>query len=198
MSGGLPRALLTTLRNVFDWAIYNGEDPMTRGGISIEAQRRGVNKASDWFFNNIRTAGADGVLIQSATDRLAQIFRTNRFADRPVECSLNSFSVAEHKLDDETRRILRLCENRSLLNRVVGGQKHRNTERVEMKFQLHPMLCPRWQLQLARRGALPLTPEETQTIFDFGREDDFQEFLRSFRLARTFGDGGHSEQEVLF
>lgn len=198
MSGGLPRALLTTLRNIFDWSIYNGEDPLAPGGISIEAQRRGVNRASDWFFDNIRTAGADGVLIQSATDRLAEIFRTNRFADRPVECSLNSFSVAEHKLDDETRRILRLCENRSLLNRVIGGQKHRNTKRVEMKFQLHPMLCPRWQLPLGRRGALPLTPEAAQTIFDCGREDDFQEFLRDFRLARTFGDVSHSEQEALF
>ena len=73
MSGGLPRALLTTLRNVFDWSIYRGEDPLALGGISIEAQRRGVNKASDWFFNNIRTAGADGVLIQSATDRLGAL-----------------------------------------------------------------------------------------------------------------------------
>ena len=198
MSGGLPRALLTTLRNVFDWSSYNGEDPLARGGISIEAQRRGVNKSSDWFFNNIRTAGADGVLIQSATDRLAQIFKTNRFADRPVECSLNSFSIAEHNLNDDTRRILRLCENRSLLNRVIGGQKHRNTERIEMKFQLHPMLCPRWQLPLGRRGALALSPQAADIIFDVDRDEEFEEFLRDFRVSRTFGDVGSLEQETLF
>ena len=198
MSGGLPRALLTTLRNVFDWSIYNGEDPLAPGGISIDAQYRGVNKASDWFFDNIRKAGADGVLIQSATDRLAQLFRVNRFSDRPIECSLNSFSVAEPELGEETRRIIRLCENRSLLNRVIGGQKHRNTTRVEMKFQLHPMLCPRWQLPLGRRGALPLTARAASAIFDLCQEEEFNRFLKKFRVSRTYADAGSHTQEALF
>ena len=199
MSGGVPRALLTTLRNIFDWALYNGEEPLSPHGISIDAQYRGVIRASDWFFDyNVRTAGSDGLLIESAVDRLAQLFRTNRFSDRPVECSLNSFSIAEHLLDAESRRVLRLCENRSLLNWVGGGQKHRNTKRVEMKFQLHPMLCPRWQLPLARRGVIPLTPETGDMIFHVERGRDFDRFLSGFRVSRTFGSVRVPGQPTLF
>ena len=199
MSGGVPRALLTTLRNIFDWALYNGEDPSTSRGISIDAQYRGVSRASDWFFDyNIRKAGSDGMVIQNAADRLAQLFRTNRFSHRPVECSLNSFSVAEHELQPETLRVLRLCESRSLLNRIVGGQKHRNTKRVEMKFQLHPMLCPRWQLPLARRGIIPLKAGAVDVIFDMRRGEEFESFLRTFRVSRTFGYVRSSAQRTLF
>ena len=199
MSGGLPRALLTILRNIFDWSIYNGEDPLSPRGISIDSQYRGVSRASGWFFDNsVRKAGFDGRLIQSAADRLGRLFRTNRFSDRPVECSLNSFSVAEHELSDETRRVLRLCENRSLLNRVVGDQKHRNTKRIELKFQLHPMLCPRWQLPLARRGVLPINAHVAKLIFDVTFENEFRGFLRSFRAARSFTSLGTHRQQTLF
>ena len=199
MSGGLPRALLTTLRNIFDWSLYRGEDPLVPGGISIESQYRGVNRSSDWFFeNNLRRAGLDGVIIQSAADRLAQLFRTNRFADRPVECSLNSFSVAEHELSREARRVLDLCESRSLLNRVMSGQKHRNTKRIEMKFQLHPMLCPRWQLPLGRRGVIPLEAGVADSIFDVTRGEDFRRYLGGFRGSRTFGIHWGGLQPSLF
>ncbi len=199
MSGGLPRALLTTLRNIFDWSIYKGEDPLSLRGISIDAQYRGVSRASEWFFDvNVRKAGSDGRLVQSAADRLGQLFRTNRFADRPVECSLNSFSVAEHELSAESRRVLRLCEDRSLLNRVTNSQKHRNTKRIELKFQLHPMLCPRWQLPLGRRGVLPLSAEVADNIFDIRLDERFQEYLRRFRTARSFSNLGVNLQRTLF
>ena len=195
MSAGLPRALLTTLRSIFDWSTYNEEDPLRSGYISIDAQYRGVIEASDWFFNNMRKAAHDGLLIQSATDRLAQIFRTNRFADRPTECSLNSFSVAEHELSEEAGRILGLAESRSFLNRVVGGQKHRNSKQVHIKFQLHPMLCPRWQLPLGRRGALPLSPSFANSIFEFDREGEFQAHLTKFRARMTFSRGSKQDEE---
>ena len=186
MSGGLPRALLTILRTVFDWAIYKGEDFGTEGGISLDSQYRGVNEASEWFFNSMRKTGGDGIAIQSATDRLAQVFRVNRFSDLPVECSLNSFSVSQHGLTDEARRILRLCEERSFLNRVAGGQKHKNTMEVQLKFQLHPMLCPRWQLPIGRRGAMELQPDFANAIFEVGSQALFLEKLRQIQRKRRF------------
>ena len=186
MSGGLPRALLTILRTIFDWSAYNGEDPLRTGRISIDAQYRGVGDASEWFFNNMRTAGRDGILIQSATDRLAQLFRTSRFADRPAECSLNSFSVAEHGMSDEAQRVLKLAESRSFLNRIHQGQKYKNSTQVQMKFQIHPMLCPRWQLPIGRRGALPLSVRLADSIFDFKKEEEFGVELAGFRRRLTF------------
>ena len=186
MSGGLPRALLTILRSIFDWSTYNGEEPLRTGRISVDAQYRGVADASEWFFDNMRTAGRDGTLIQSATDRLAQLFRTSRFADRPAECSLNSFSVAEHELSDETRRVLKLAESRSFVNRIRQGQKYKNSKQVQMKFQIHPMLCPRWQLPIGRRGALPLSVTLAESIFDFAKEKEFGFELSGFRRRLTF------------
>ena len=186
MSGGLPRALLTILRTVFDWAIYNEEDPTVKGGISIDSQYRGVNESSEWFFNSMRKSGKDGVAIQGATDRLAQVFRTSRFSDLPVECSLNTFSVAEHGLTEEARRVLKLCEERSFLNRIEGGQKHRNSMEVQMKFQIHPMLCPRWQLPIGRRGVMELKPEFANSIFEIAQEKEFTANLRQFEENRTF------------
>ena len=196
MSGGLPRVLLTTLRSIFDWSTYNGEDPLQSRRISIDAQYRGVTEASEWFFDNMRKAGNDGFLIQSATDRLAQIFRTNRFSDRPTECSLNSFSVAEHELSEEARRILKLAENRSFLIRIASGQKHKNSKQVHMKFQLHPMLCPLWQLPLGRRGALPLSPDLANSIFDFNSKEIFQNNLKTFSNRLTFALGSEQAGEL--
>ncbi len=74
MSAGLPRSLLTILRSVFEWSLFNGEDPLRTGRISAEAQYRGVRDASDWFYENMRKAGEDGIAIQTAIDRLARLF----------------------------------------------------------------------------------------------------------------------------
>ena len=115
--------LLTIIRSIFEWAIYNGEDPMEQGGISIDSQYRGVGESTEWFFSSMRKSGREGEAIQIATDRLAQIFRESRFSELPIECSLNTFSVSQHQLSDEARRVLNLCEQRSFINEVSGGQK---------------------------------------------------------------------------
>ncbi|PII37952.1 hypothetical protein T190_28390 [Sinorhizobium meliloti CCBAU 01290] len=153
MSAGIPRALLTILRSVFEWASFADERPFEGGLISLRSQQKGVLDASDWYFSNMRKAGPDGIVIQAAVERLANIFRINRFSDKPVEISLCSFSVSEREVSDEARRVLGLAEARAFLHRIPGGQKERNSEDVTAKFQLSPMLAPRWDLPLSRRGS---------------------------------------------
>ena len=165
MSGGLPRALLTVLRSVFDWSMYSAEDPFGGGMVSIESQYRGVRDATEWFWSTMRKAGGDGVRIQTATHRLAELFRTSRFADRPAECSLNSFTVVEHEMGEAAVANLRLCESRSFLVQIYGGQRDRNSEQIHGKFQIHPMLCPRWDLPIGRRGALRFSNENGECDF---------------------------------
>lgn len=186
MSGGLPRVLLTIMRSIFEWAIYNGEDPMQQDGISIDSQYRGVMEATEWFFSSMRKSGREGAAIQVATERLAQIFRESRFSDLPIECSLNTFSISLHQLSEEARYVLDLCEQRSFINEVSGGQKHRNSKEVQLKYQLHPMLCPRWQLPIGRRGAMVLSSELGNAVFEPGKQDVFAEELKQFRRARRF------------
>ena len=189
MSAGLPRALLTLLRAIWDWSIYNGEDPLKSRGVSTDSQYRGVREAAEWFFGTMCKAGRDGNAIHSAAERLAEIFRTNRFSDRVTECSLNSFTVAEHKMTTEAGRILRLCESRSFVVRIAGGQKDRNSKQVHAKFQLHPMLCPRWELPVGRRGALRLPPGVADVVFGPEREAEYREQLAVLRRRWNFGSG---------
>jgi len=177
MSAGLPRALLTILKYVMDWSAFNGEEPFASFRISREAQHRGVKDASDWFYENMRKAGNDGFLVQAAIDRLANIFRINRFAEKPIECSLITFSLDENSVNLEARRILKLAESRSFLIRIPGGQRERNSERITMKFQLNNMLAPRWDLPLGRRGAIPLKAHEVDAIFDHSKTSEFQHVL---------------------
>lgn len=185
MSAGLPRALLTILRSIFEWSFFNGEDPLRTHRISLAAQQRGVKDASDWFYDNMRKAGDDGIAIQSAIERLAQLFRINRFADKPVECSLIAFSIAEQDASPEALRVLHLCEERSFLNRIAGGQRDKNSERVTMKFQLSNMLSPRWDLPLGRRGTVAFDSRYFNAIFDNSKRDDFQEILAEWRDRMT-------------
>ena len=198
MSAGLPRALLTILRSVFEWSFFNGEDPLQTYRVSLSAQQRGVKDASDWFYENMRKAGDDGIAILTAIDRLAQLFRVNRFADKPVECSLIAFSVAEEDASTEALRILRLCESRSFLNRITGGQRDRNSERVTMKFQLSNMLSPRWDLPLGRRGTTALDADQFNAIFDVSKRSQFDEVLSDWRERMTAPHFGKSRARQEF
>ena len=54
MSSGLPRNLLFILKNVFDWAVFNGEQPFKGRAIKIDTQERAVLESSSWFFEEAR------------------------------------------------------------------------------------------------------------------------------------------------
>jgi hypothetical protein len=199
MSSGIPRALLTILRSVYEWAEFRDEHPTEGGTISLQSQRKGVLEASNWYYHSMRKTGEDGLRIQSAVDRLANIMRINRFADKPVEVSLSAFSVSEHDLNDDARRILRLAESQAFLHRIPGGQRDKNSEDIDAKFQLSPMLAPRWDLPLQRRGTLALSPSQANSIFCFNEREIFDEFAVTFgqRLNAPFKVSSESSSAQL-
>lgn len=199
MSSGIPRALLTILRSVFEWSTFNGESPFEGGTISLESQRKGVIAASDWYFNNMRKAGDDGILIQGAIERLANLFRTIRYGDKPTEISLTSFHVVEQDVSEKARRIMKLAEERAFLHRVVGGQKDKNSDGITAKFQLSPMLAPRWELPLIRRNVAKFSVDEVNAIFDIDRSKEYEAMLRKYkaRVTAPFKDDGFSVHEQI-
>lgn len=173
MSEGLPRALLTLLKHVYSWASFKGERPFEGGRISVDSQRRGVRDAAEWFINDIRQGGEEGIEVRAAIGRLAEIFRINRFADKPAECSLIAFSVDTTALNQAARAIIHEAEKRSFLISVAGGQRDRNTKKVTMKYQLSKMLCPYFDLPIARRGVARFDVGLAEAIFDNTKEDEF-------------------------
>lgn len=183
MSDGLPRNLLIILKHTFNWALFNGEKPIETGVISIKSQQAGVREASEWFFKDARVAGHDGGLIRDSVSRLAELFREIRYSDKPTECSLCTFSADMTRASEEAQRIVDMAEKWSLLISISGGQKDRNSKRVDAKYQLNPMLAPRWDLPVSRRGTLAINPEEVNAIFDKAHRDKFETVLRT-RVGR--------------
>jgi hypothetical protein len=166
LSWGNPRHLLILLKHIIGWATFKGERAFGPSPISIAAQVAGVREASDWFFKDAIRTGNDGPLVEDAIGRLGTLFRTIRYSHKPSECSLCTFSYDPAATSEVTRRLVDLAEKWSLLVYVEGGQRDRNSERVDVKLQLNRMLAPLWDLPANRRGALALTGPEVNAIFD--------------------------------
>jgi hypothetical protein len=211
MSEGQPRALITLLKQTFDWATFQGERPFEAGSISLDAESKGALAAADWFYNNMRKAGGDGQAILIAVDRLAELFRINRFADNPIECSLIGFSVSARVGSETSQRNLRLALDHSFLVEILGGQSERNSEQVTGKFQLNRMLVPKWGLATGRRGIKPLSEAEMNAIFDPEMDEAFEKvktdwssrmnapFDRARRATKDFANSGAGDtQDDLF
>jgi len=211
MSEGQPRALITLLKQTFDWATFQGERPFETGSISLNAESKGALAAADWFYNNMRKAGGEGQAILIAVDRLAELFRINRFADNPIECSLIGFSVSARVGSETSQRNLRLALDHSFLVEILGGQSERNSEQVTGKFQLNRMLVPKWGLPTGRRGIKPLSEAEMNAIFDPEMSEAFENvkadwasrmnapFERARRASKEFANGSAVDnQDDLF
>ena len=191
MSDGLPRNLLVILKNIYRWAVFNGEQPFQGGAISLESQRLGVREASEWFFADARPLGEDGEYVRDAISRLGDMFRRFRFSNKPVESSLATFSADLTKCSPRAQEIVKLAEQWALLVEVDGGQKQRNTRLTESKFQLNRLLSPKWDLPTARRGAIALRADEVNAIFDPDEAGQFRSVVnrRLQRMDAPFNEG---------
>jgi hypothetical protein len=195
MSQGLPRNLLIILKHIFSWSQFNGESPFTETAITFKSQATGIEEATEWFYGDARMPGTDGPMVQASMNHLGELFRGIRFADKPSECSLCTFSANLSECSSEARRIVQLAENWSWLIGVAGGQKDRNTMRVDVKYQINSMLAPRWELPIYRRGAVALSAEEVNAIFDPSCSRLFEDVCNT-RVQRSMAPffGGDSEQ----
>jgi hypothetical protein len=198
MSSGLPRNLLIILKNAYDWAIFNDEQPFAGKPISIDSQERAVVESCSWFFEEARPE-QNAEHVQRSVDRLATLFREIRYSDKPSECSLSTFSCPSQGTDETSKQSLRLAEDWSMLIRHVRGQKDRNSQRVDQKYQLSPMLAPRWDLPISRRGALALTAEEVNLIFGRAAEAEFVSMkeTRIQRMNVPFKEGDPAPSQAL-
>jgi hypothetical protein len=199
MSSGLPRSLLTIIKDIYTWALYDGAQ-LPIGLLKDKDQSRGVHEASDWFFEEMRKPGEHGPALRIAIERLARLFEINRLADKPVEVSMMAFSVPERGLSDVTSLRLRMAEQRSLLIRL-DFEKDRNGGERRAKFQLNGMLAPRFGLPTARRGVARFDVPLLELLFDPDREKEFQEFARTWQGKMTapfFGKRSGSRQSSLF
>ena len=179
MSSGLPRNLVILLKNVFRWSVFDGEDPFVTEPVSLSAPREGVLQSANWFYDDAPGVGDLGRDVKAGVDRLAALFRSMRFADKPAESSLSSFSVDLNSVTHRARDTIRAAEQWSMLMPVDEGQRDRNTGAVVAKFQLTGMLAPRWDLPIYRRGTVALRADEVNAVFDPSFQEEYAGVVRT-------------------
>ncbi len=190
MSQGVPRNLLGILKHVFNRSSFNGEKPFREGRISTSSQRDGVEDASGWLWDDAQP-DRYGTNVRAAVEFLAELLREVRFSDKPAECAVSTFSVPTTQLSTGAQQTIMHAVNWSFLISVPAGQKDKNTKAVAAKFQLNPLLAPRWGVSISRRGTLTLDRALAESIFDPQERDNFRDRLRD-RVAgmnAPFGRG---------
>lgn len=165
LSQGIPRNLLGILKHIYRNALFSGERPFDGGIISIDSQTDGVRDAANWFWDDAQP-DSNGAVVREAIDSLAVFFREVRYSDKPSECDLCSFSVDLDILAANARKTIEMAENWSYLVRIKGGAKNKNSRSVDEKYQLSPMLAPKWGLSPQRGGTIELQAELANAIFD--------------------------------
>ena len=188
MSEGLPRVFLTVMKHIFDWTEFETGALSTRS-ISPSSIRRGLLNAAEWFQTDMPQAGMKGEAILLAIARLAELFRINRYSDKPTECSLIAFSTPIYGLSERSMETLKDAELRSFLIRVPSNDRDRNTKQVRPKYQLNRILCPLFGLPISRRGTARLDNQAVDTIFGGSEEENFAEFRRKWRARRNWPFG---------
>jgi hypothetical protein len=194
LSQGIPRNLLTNLKHVYRRAQFAGEQPFESGMISIRSQTDGVRDGASWFWEDAQP-GSDGMRVREAVEGVAVLFRTVRFGHAPSECDLCMFSVSREDLTDNSLRVLEIAENWSYLIRLPEGRRNKNNKRVDEKYQLAPMLAPRWEVSEHRRGSTELSAELANAIFDPEQRSKLPAIFKR-RVARIVSPPADGNQEL--
>lgn len=155
LSQGVPRNLLSLLKHIHRRSSFNGEEPFVHGKISVEAQIHGIYDASEWFWEDAQP-DEHGSLVRNAVEQFATLARSIRYSDSPSECDLCCFLINPESLGETSMQALKMAENWSFLLRVKGHSGAKNDDRVLTKYQINPMLAPRWGISESRRGSIEL------------------------------------------
>jgi len=185
ISRGFPRHYLTILKHIYQSSIFNAETPFTSGVISIRSQSEGIQQSSQWFYDEARIAGEDGTTLKNAINKLAELFRINRYSDKPTECSLRAFYTDMSKLDNETVRLIKLAHDWSLLIKDNKGRPDKNSGRLDDKYILNAMLSSHWGLPIGLRGVIHLNADMLRSIFNPLYESEHEKLKKKFKSSRN-------------
>lgn len=185
LSGFLPRNLLMTLKYISHWAQFHGEN-VFRGSdqISERALSEGVLDASNWYLSDAKPLGTQGEECEIAIRRLGQYFHSIRYANKPSEIDIATFSASLTQVSPDALAVLNRCVSHGLLIETRRGRSARNFGTRHRKFQLHPMLTPMWGLRPGRRGDASLDRSTIEAIFN-PKVDDlaFQQVRESLETS---------------
>ncbi len=200
LSQGIPRNFLTILQYVIRRSQFAGERPFAQGVISIESQSSGVRDGAQWFWEDANPDGA-GREVREAIEALGLFFRNVRFSESPSECDLCTFSLDLQSMTPTSLEVLKIAENWSYLIKASDDSKAKNDRGVGEKYQLSPMLAPKWEVSENRRGNIELSANLANAIFDKALRENLLPKVKAriaVMSAPDFSSGKSLGQEELF
>lgn len=181
---GFPRHILTVLRHAYKIDVFQGRTPFLNSNkISLKSQKLALKESADWFHEDCISEGKLGTNVGIALDRLCEILRLEMYADKPVECSASGFTVDKSQLTDYSQSVLEWAEMIRVIIPVEQRQE-KNSQKLVNKYQLNGLLCPRWGLSLARRGAISFTVNDFEKIVTPELEEEYKSFKNAFQTSR--------------
>lgn len=179
LSQGVPRNLLGLLKHIYRYAQFEGDKPFQKEGlITINSQIKGIHDAAAWFWSDAQP-DSHGPEVRKAVEHLAEFFSRVRYSVKPAECKLAAFTVNWENTSKTAQEVLKHAENWSYIIHIpTAGSDRNNTNSVDNKFQISPMLAPRWQISEHIRGALKLQPALFNAIFDANYREQLDELIK--------------------
>lgn len=179
MACGNPRNLLIVLGRAYEIAAFRELDFINGPPLSIALQTTAAAEAARFMFERDTNHGAASDIARKAIERLASLLRTARFSLKIPEVSPLAVSFSNSDLSSNAKATLDLALKYSFLFEVDEGRPDRNSDRVNRKIQLNPMLSPRWELPIGRRGDISLSSDLLNSIFDHELSTSFEALLRN-------------------
>lgn len=184
MSSNNPRNLLSILSSAYDLALFNNHDFINNSPLSIDEQNHAVFENAKFIFEQDSNYGSKSEIAKKAIVRLSTILRTARFSLNIPEVSPLLVSFNDEDLTDNSRQAIQSTLNYSFCFELKSGRPDRNSNRINRKIYLNPVLSPIWDLPVSRRGDLSLSPELVNSIFDQDKSEEFKALLS--RLKRKW------------
>lgn len=181
MSSGISRNLLNILKYTYRWSYFNDDiKPFTdpHQPISIVSQINGVLDTSEWYLEDNRMPGKDGIAAYNSLIKLGRYLQTLKYSNVPPECSICAFSMKDDLPDEEANRILDYLEKFTLIIRVSGRRDKNSSERLST-YTINPIISAKWDLSVYRRGIVRLNKEEVLAIFSNNKEEEYATILKS-------------------
>lgn len=199
LSCGTPRTILRLLKAAFNTQSFgSGKAPFVDGQkLNIKAQKAAIETTYNWFFEENRIPSSSQNRAVDAVIRLGNYLQALRFTDLPPQCSINIFAISREHLSEKAREVFDLLERYSYF---VSSEDRRlkNTNNKTSVYMLNSILIPKWELSLAKRGLVMLSPEDAEMIFNPEKHQEYQEYLNKKIKHYTYPFNAHnSQQEVL-
>ncbi|PWK31910.1 ORC-CDC6 family AAA ATPase [Cupriavidus plantarum] len=199
MSSGNPRNLLVILGRAYSIAMFKDIDFINEEPLDIDSQNQAVREAARFMLESDSNIGSQSDIAAESVTKLASLLRTARYALNIPEVSPLVVSFADEDLSDAARSTLIWALNLSFIFEIGEGRPDRNSHRLLRKIQLNPVLAPRWDLPIGRRGDIRLSAALLEAIFESGRHEEFDVLLKGldFRwnnpFAKNSAGGGQTE-----